>query len=207
MERDPILSLLSGVHTLITVEPLAASEELRRCKAVIEFLIHSHATEGRKLAKILIEDGLLPPELVVDWQHLIQLGPGWCDPEDDETISESAFTVATFLLVIFYLLNNLPDYLIPDPEQTINFKLGERTLVVDGTENLILFDPTLPKADRTVNFTLLEMTSQIFSQHLHMHKVLTESIVTQAVVDTLLRFIPQMIVVSKTVAISKPING
>jgi len=38
------------------------------------------------------------------------------------------------------LTDHLPDNLIPDPRQTINFKFGEITLIVDDGQNVVFFN-------------------------------------------------------------------
>lgn len=150
-QTDQLLAkLYIAVFALKSIVPPHKVISFNRMSTVIVFLqgnlelIVSRRLVGRKLATRVLEI-LIDPiavEITEDYSELIALPPGWCDTEASSTsnISEDAFTVGSLLMLLFYLLPLIPDTVIPSPQQTINFKFGSLTLIVNGTEKLKTFD-------------------------------------------------------------------
>jgi len=103
-----------------------------------EQLLHKEL-QGKKLARAVIKSELLTTEISNDFEEIANLNVGWCDGKD-EHIPEEAYTVASLLLLLFALVGNLPSALIPSPLQTIDFRFGDWTLLIDGSLTLLFFN-------------------------------------------------------------------
>jgi len=101
--------------------------------------IYAGELYGRKLSKQLVAARILPEELNSDLEEIVALPLGWCDGEG-EAIQEVAFSSSSLILLICNLLQYLPTTLLASPEQTINFKFGEWTLIVDDSNTLVWFN-------------------------------------------------------------------
>jgi hypothetical protein len=101
--------------------------------------IYSGKLCGRELSKQLVAANILPQELNSDLEEIVSLPPGWCNGEG-ESIPEVAFSLSSLILLICNLLQYLPTTLLASPEQTINFKFGEWTLIVDDSDTLVWFN-------------------------------------------------------------------
>lgn len=121
-------------------------EFVDRGTAVIRFLRKNGSSLldlelGKQLTSALLDSNLLEGEACEDLEEILVLPPGWADEGGgNNAIPSSAYSVASRLLLLLYLTDHLPDNLVPSPRQTINFKFGSFTLLVDGTNTLSLFD-------------------------------------------------------------------
>ena len=73
------------------------------------------------------------------WNLIFTLSEGWNEGEC-ENIQNKVFGEILLLLLRFFMLNHLPEYVIASFMQMINFKFEDIALVVDGTKGLILVD-------------------------------------------------------------------
>src|SRR5690554_1914470 len=92
-----------------------------------EYLANIDQHDGRKLCRILINNGIVKEESAEDLEYIIQLKEGWHMylHENDDIIHNDVFVLASILIVLFYVSRpslTIGEF-IPSPMQTINFKI------------------------------------------------------------------------------------
>jgi hypothetical protein len=138
-----ITSIIEGLSTalkgLSSSFPPELERDVRRISSVADFLaVHSEGLltgtlSGRELALLLCETRMLRKEVQADLLEIL-------DEEEGRDIEERVFGQSALLLLVFHLLEHSPDDLIGSPQQTINFKFGELTLICRGTQELVFFN-------------------------------------------------------------------
>lgn len=118
------------------------------------FSISNGTSNGRNFAREI--KSLLSVELQDDLVDLVELQPGWADETGKgvENLTNNTFVVMSTLLLCFILVDLEPDALVADPRQTINFKFGAVTVIVDGSNKLTFFNRNTYEQS---NVTLLDL--------------------------------------------------
>jgi hypothetical protein len=92
---------------------------------------------GKDFMRLIISGDFLTKELQDDLKGIIE-SPKDCYDGEGESIDDNAFGLSSTILLILYLLNKLPNFFMTSPMQTIDFKFDDFTILVDGSQDLLV---------------------------------------------------------------------
>ncbi len=147
LDTFKLLAIPLGISDLIPIITPASNAAIFLSDNIESLL--SGELYGRKVAEKILHAKFLPVELVEDLQDIVDTSPS-SKNDYDVSLSEDAVEVASHLVLLFYVIGHLPDTLLVAPKETINFKFGELTLIVDGSLTLRIFNRNSCKYQRII---------------------------------------------------------
>lgn len=90
----------------------------------------------------------LPDNISCSLYEILELKKGWYEggpggifsTKGEETISRDAISAAVLVLLLAYIKNHLPNYVVPSPANSVDLVFDTYTLCIIGHDKMFLLD-------------------------------------------------------------------